>query len=317
MPDFSFRIRIVKAPHTTLNIDSPSWRLPLLDEQVNIDLVAYSEGKTIQESPELVLRGDSWKTQEEALGQGEGYARALMLSLARVRVGADFGARTAKSAFFSYGLKLIEEKSGQRALNDVHGLMVFETEPKPRFARLEVKGCWGVPKERFEKVFSYAVSHSCSTTDQEQISLELFHASMFQKSADARFILLMMAIEALLVPGDRSQAAIGHIDTLMRLTRDSAQLTEAEKDSIIGPLGRLRKESIIQTGRRLAAERLGPRIYSNKSAPDFFTDCYELRSKLVHGGSPFPSWEEVSKTVGDLEVFVSDLVSGPLLEIGT
>jgi hypothetical protein len=35
---------------------------------------------------------------------------------------------------------------------------------------------------------------------------------------------------------------------------------------------------------------------------------YNLRSRLVHGTDPFPSFEDVSSIVADVEVFVSDLL---------
>lgn len=40
-----------------------------------------------------------------------------------------------------------------------------------------------------------------------------------------------------------------------------------------------------------------------------------MRSDLVHGNVPFPSRDEVAKLVGGLEGCVSDLLSGPLLEL--
>jgi hypothetical protein len=232
-----------------------------------------------------------------------------------VRVGADFGKRAPKGGFTKAGLEWLEQQRGQRVLNDVHGIMVFETEPQPRFASFEASGVVGIPKERFEKLLLYALEHPRVLTDRERVSLDLFHASFFQKIADVRFLLLMMAIEALLVPAQRSPAAIQHVETIIDSTRKTCIISDAEKDSIIGSLQWLRQESINQTGRKFVAERLGSRTYSNRSASGFFSECYDLRSRLVHGRSPYPSWQEVSEVVAVLEVFVSDLLSGPLLTV--
>lgn len=45
----------------------------------------------------------------------------------------------------------------------------------------------------------------------------------------------------------------------------------------------------------------------------FFTRCYDLRSDLVHGNMPLPTYEVLSQLVGTLEVFVSDLLTIPIL----
>lgn len=316
MPDFSFRVRFIKSPHTTLNIDSHTWALPFLDKRASVALSALKPDTTIQKSPELVLRADGWESEQETSNEAQRYMQALILSLARVRVGADFGKRTPTGRFTIEGLKWLEQRQGQRMLNDMHGIMVFETEPQPRFASINASAVFGIPKERFERILLYALEHPRVLTDKERVSIELFHASFFQKMADARFLLLMMAIEALLVPAQRSSASIRHIETIIDLTQKSCTITPEERSSILGSLQPLRNESINKTGRKFVAERLGSRTYLNESAPAFFSNCYKLRSGLVHGESPFPSWEKVSGMVATLEVFVSDLLSGPLLDVG-
>lgn len=262
------------------------------------------------------MSGAGWASEQEALNEAERFKQALLVALTRVRVGADFGERALKGGFFKPGLKWLEQQRGQRVLNDVHGIMAFETEPKPMFASIEASGVRGIPKERFEKVLLHALDHPQELTDRERISLDLFHASFFQRTEDVRFLLLMMAIEALLAPAQRSSAAIQHIEAIVDSTRKNCLISEAEKDSIIGSLQWLRLESINQTACKFVVERLGQRTYSNKSASAFFSVSYILRSRLVHGKSPFPSPQEVRNVVADLELFVSDLLAGPLLNAG-
>jgi hypothetical protein len=59
------------------------------------------------------------------------------------------------------------------------------------------------------------------------------------------------------------------------------------------------------------SNRLGDRCYGDKVASEFFMHCYQLRSNLVHGNLPYPSFEEVGNTCGTLEVFMSDLLTLP------
>ena len=73
------------------------------------------------------------------------------------------------------------------------------------------------------------------------------------------------------------------------------------------------RESVGQAGRWLA-HTLGKREYMGKTAPAFFSACYELRSRLVHGHMPRPSRDDVDVTAANLELFVGHLLSGPLVD---
>jgi hypothetical protein len=210
---------------------------------------------------------------------------------------------------------MLEAQSGFQVLNDVHGLMIYESEPLPHFATISTDGLRGIPQDRFERVFSKALARPRALTERERLSLELFNASFFQKSADARFLVLVIAIEALLELSPRSSAAAEYVESMIADTQNSELLSSEEKESFLGSLRWLRYESINQTGRRLAKKCLGGQTYMNKKAPSFFSYCYNLRSRLIHGEHPLPSQQEIGSTVAQLEVFVSDILSGDLREV--
>lgn len=91
-------------------------------------------------------------------------------------------------------------------------------------------------------------------------------------------------------------------------------LKDDEIRSIDGTLQYLRNASIGQAGRKLAS-RLGARTYAGKNPESFFSECYDLRSALVHGGHPRPSRSEVDHLAAPLESFVGDLLGIELLDI--
>lgn len=62
-------------------------------------------------------------------------------------------------------------------------------------------------------------------TPKERIAFEVFNASFFQPSADARFLLRVMAIEALLEPRPRDAAARQHVESLIAATQAEPSLT--------------------------------------------------------------------------------------------
>lgn len=315
MSGYSFRTRFYRSPTDTLNIDSYKWEWPLVEDSRSLVLCSHQKENTIQNSPILVLKSDGWPSESDALKAANKYVNALMLTLARLRIGADFGNRGPKSVVTNAGLDMIAAKTGCRVLNDEHGLMFYESEPQPKFVSMSANMLRGVKKEHFEKAFSYSINLSREISERERMSMELFNASFFQKSADSRFLVLVMAIEALLEPAERSSAARAHVKQLISATKETDTLSQNEKDSFIGALKWLFNESINQAGRRLARNLLGERSYADRSAESFFSYCYTLRSKLVHGVNPLPSQQDIGSTVAQLEVFVSDILSGELMNL--
>ena len=313
---YSFRLRFLRSPRDTLNIHEPQWEYRLGDAAPLLVLCSQKEEEPIKNSNQLIFKSEGWDSQEDATIAAIRYSDALKLSLARLRIGADFGSRKPKSGFFRAGLDMLSAKTGRQVMNDTPGIIVFESESKPLFASLgEVGLIRGVNKDHYERVFSFAIEHPQNLTDRERLSLDLFNASFFQKTADSRFLMLIIAIEALIKPAPRSTEAKAHVESLIRATQESASLSDKEKNSLLGSLKWLLDESINQAGRRLAGEKLGSRVYAKKTAPSFFSYCYDLRSRLVHGKYPLPEQGEINSAAGQLEVFVSDLLSGQLLEI--
>lgn len=315
MPKFSFRVRFHRSPVDTIIISASKWEWNIGEDSPALLLCSHKQEEALKDSKTWVFKSEGWASEEEASQAGKRYVDALALTLVRLRIGANFGNRAPKSAFTPAGLAMLGAQNGSRFLNDVHGLMIYESEPPPRFATLRVDALRGVPQDDFEKIFSHALAHPRVITDRERLSLELFNASFFQNSEDSRFILLMMAFEALLEPSPRSSVAALHVDSMIAATHSSESLSPEEKESLLGALSGLHYESISQTGRRLAEKCLGRQVYMNKEAPSFFSYCYELRSRLVHSNHPMPSQQEIGPATAQLEVFVSNILSGELRDV--
>lgn len=208
---------------------------------------------------------------------------------------------------------MLEQETGRRVLNDTHGLMVYETEPKAMFAGAgNPDFIRGVPEDRFTRVVRAAFTDPEPLTPEERLAADLFGVSFFQDNADSRFLLLMIAYEALLDPPQRPQEAVQLVDSFIATARESL-LEDSDKASLIGSLEWLRNESINRTGRRLAQQRLGDRMYADSEPADFFSHCYGLRSKLVHGSQPAPTRNEIGSAAAALEIMVGDLLAGSLL----
>lgn len=315
MPDFSFRIRFLVSRQNRLPMKAATWTFSFPDAWQLMWLVPRDPGFPIGDSPELIVVSSGWPTAESAQAAGERCKQALTLVFTRLGIGADFGPRTPTSVFTSYGLQWAGQMFGGRTINNVHGLMVYETDPPPMFAGMNLKAHVTRAPGRFEKVLGNVLAHASEMTPRQQLAHDLFHASFFETSGAARFLALVMAVEAMLEPQPRPEGSRRHVERLLALTDDAEGLDEKERDSIGGALKWLFSESIGQAGRRLARERLGDRKYLGKPAAKFFTDCYGLRSRLVHGSTGTPTSEDIANVVTEFQTLVSDLLAGPLLDL--
>ena len=309
--NYTFRIRFNRAPSNTIQTNETQIELPTPEPGVSLSLRASSPGKSLKDAERWALIGEGYKTEAEASDAGIRIQVALMLALARLRLGADFGYRTPRGAITKYGLEHFERQLGARVLNDVHGLSVYRSDPKPRFMEFKTSPVIWKSHESFLSTLTEAVALRRRLTDRERVPFHLFAASFFQPTVDGRFLLLVMAVEALIEPAPKSAEAVACVDLFMKQIEELA-LEQDEKKSLTGSLRWLKDESINQAGRRLAKEHLSAKVYDGKVASSFFSHVYALRSSLVHG--KVPAFEEISHAVAPLEQFVSDLLAAPLME---
>lgn len=271
---------------------------------------------SIDDSGTLSLYGHGYEFVEQASKAGTEWTGHIQGAFARLHLGADFGRRTPQmSHFTTYGLSALFPWMGGRVLNDVAGLLVFESEPRPKgFVSMSV-GVVKPPRpaaDRVRAAVAYARSQGYDPSSTENLAFDLYGASFFEHSPDAKYMMLMMAVETLATQNARTAAGQEHVDRLIEATRASG-LGSDDIASMVGSLGHLKHEFVIGACKRLTLERLGDRIYGGNPAVDYFSDAYELRSKLAHGDEDRPTHNQIDGQLIELKRFVGDLLSGPLL----
>lgn len=327
---WTFRNRIELQPHSRLDYGEPEWiiqdsgsgkqvKLVALPPPKNIPVVQVLQegigptldkppGPPIKDAQRLVLNGTGYSSETESMMDGELWRGRLMRAFAALNIAADFGDETRSSGGFTpHALASIGR--GRKVLNDPLNLWTYEeTGEKPIFvATNPISGYWiSSPHERLEAALADAVANG-GLSQERQVSYSLYAAS-FGLAPEPRFAMLMIAFESLLEIKPRSADVQAHVRTMMSATKGSG-LPANEVQSICGSLKWLLGQSINQAGRELA-KSLGPREYLNGEAPDkFFTRCYEVRSRLVHGNHPIPSLTELGQLAAPLEHMVSELIA--------
>ncbi len=317
--EFSFRLRLVLGGGVRIGCDLPELLLTDGSDEI-VKLVGNravgGPQSKIVDSELLSLYGHGYQSSEQAQEAGTEWTGYLQAGFARLSIGADFGRRSPPMGRFTpYGLNTLSPQMGGRVLNDVHGLMVFESLPPPAgFVSMSVGRA--VNNARSADGLRTAVAHARNERydpdARERLAFDLYGASFFEFSPDARYMMLMMAIETLATQQARSRECEAHVEDLIEATRAS-RLEPKEIASMLGSLEHMKHESIIGAGKRLACERLAGRSYDGTPADQFFAKAYELRSTLAHGALDRPTYDEVERRAHELRVFVGDLLSGPLL----
>lgn len=303
---YMFRVRFKVGPRT--RIDAKVDEL-VLDETggVRVFLRSLTAGQLVNDANELAMRGEGYATEAQAAAEGKRWVGALVLGMISEFVGTDFGERSPTGWMSPAGLELVSAANpGVRAYNDIAGLQVLSQSPQPVFSRVQATAIAGKNGDAIAAHVREAFSQHAEPDERSLLACEMYAASHFMPSEDSRFLMLMIAVEALIEAGTRSAAQVEAIDGLVEHLA-SLSLSEEERRSLTQTIAGLKTESINSAGKRLAAT-LGDRKYAGKSPKRFFRDCYDARSDLVHGNLGRPGAETIRGLVGPLEHFVRDLV---------
>ena len=290
------------------------------DEHVTLEVTGPDQHNG-EDASSVVVVGCGYESTDGAREAGLSWAGILQRAFACLNIGADLGGRRKSDGWTSRlretqaadnedQQQAAEILAGMKLLYDQPGLMLFEDDPWPTFARRTSFGWAGQSPSILVDAVAAVRRAAAPLSPMEQTAYELYSSSFSAVSSDARFVVLMMALETLIEPQPRDAAVVAHVNALIEQTRRS-DLPENEVTSLMGSLEYMRRESIRQAGRRLVRV-LGSRQYMNLAADKFFTTCYTLRSRLVHGEHPRPSREEIDSHTPGLERLVSDLLAGNL-----
>jgi len=297
---YTFRIKFNRASPSPILTDASEIQLPAPEAGISLSLRAMSN-KSLKDAEQWALFGEGYKSETDARHAGNCFQDTLMLVFGKLLLGVDFGTRPKR------GLRLahVESKPPGKAFIDVDGLSVYPSDPNLLFMKLSGTPVTQTSPDLFQAAFRSALEQGRPLTCRERTAFNLFSASYFQPEDDGRFLLQVMAVEALIEQMPKSDEAIAYVIDFIEEIKVSP-LADKEKSSLVGSLHWLLKESLTQAGKRLVTSVLGQTLYDGKPAPTFFSYAYSLRSALVHGKLPAP--EAISSITAPMERFVSDLL---------
>ena len=252
--------------------------------------------------------GRGYPTEEQAREDGDRWFDAVPFAFARVHLGADFRKRKPPSGFFTSFLNQVDAANPDtRTVNDEPGVVVHPAEALVHFVRGGATGRVGVNASDTVKALREVHASGRALDAGTRLAFDAFSASFTMPSADSRFIMLMVAVEALIERANRPLEDLKDLDALREQVKES-QLGDSVKSVLLTNLDDVRRESIGAAGRRLAFD-LGDNLYMDLDPVTFFKKCYPVRSALVHGNATQPEVAWVMNATGPLHWFVADLIA--------
>jgi hypothetical protein len=207
--------------------------------------------------------------------------------------------------------ELRTKATGRPVLDDVHGLMAYPAGGVD-LVRGEARSYRTVHPDLLRNALQCGLASPGHP--EQRLAFDLYSAAKAARSIDARFVLLMMAVESMMTPSRRPTKVCDLLAQAQDEVRES-DLSIEQRNQLLSQLGQLKTSSLTEQGVALAQSLKGSR-YSDKSPADFFRECYGVRSKLVHGDKNRPEQGTLTKLTPHLARFVGDLIAGPDLVAG-
>jgi hypothetical protein len=307
MAQFEFRLRFHLREGD--RIEEPAEEIVITENSAGqrLRLKSGELGKPIKERSRAALIGGPYPTPEEARTAAEGAKRSLLIWAIRQRLGIDLGDGKARSGFTDYGRRWLEERVGGPVRNDVHGIDIYERDDGLKFVSLNMSANLGTSSKNLSQIVGAEFAQPTQLTDKQVVAAELYCSSFFDVSPRTRLVTLVSSVEAVLELQERPPEAVQLVETFKAAVNNGG-LDLVTRSSLLGSLERLRRESIGQAGRRLAKELLGEREYAGTNASKFYSDCYELRSQIVHDGYVHDRGTDLPEVANALSTFVADLL---------
>lgn len=279
MPSFEFRLRANLADCRIL-CDQKEIEIAVLPNGERLRLRGNGDA-LIKDSDRIAIFGAPFNTEEAAQAAAQDFRSRLLQWALKNRLGIDLGVlHEPTGVTTAAGLSHFEQMSGCPLRSDIHGIDTYERTPGLRFVDVCGKVEFGKAIAGFSTELLVPPK---PMSKKQELAAEIFATSYFDKFPRSRFLSLMVAIESLLEQSQRNAEAQLVVDSL-QITVEQSPLDTVTKESMKGAIKWLRKESIRQSGQRIATGLLNSHLYDGMLPARFFQHIYDKRCKLVHDG---------------------------------
>lgn len=311
---YMFRLRFRVEGGALVDEESSSVEIDLPESEGTVQLSAQRED-SLKEASWHLLKGEGYETEEEALEAGERFREILQYYPVikrgiHVDVGDDEPTGQASDPLKEGVKKRAKERGKQVEIYDpVHGLDVYPEQPQPVVWDMHFEATVEQPPgPNSKEIIPDLYESDLDMDERSSLACSLYSAAQIEESSRATFLFLVTAIESLLDLAEKSEDAVSLVEGFIEEVKQSS-LDSKERDSLLGSLGWLKKESITQTGMQIVEDHLEGREYDGIEAGEFFRKCYGIRSDLLHKGRPDDASVRIPSLANTLDDLVADLLT--------
>jgi hypothetical protein len=160
-----------------------------------------SKGVSIGKNDRFYISGGPFATSEQALSAAQQVWTALLRRSITMRRGIDLGQYSLKSfGITEYGKQLLATQlKDERVEPDHLGITIYTDDPKPTFARMNVKAIVSSTAQSWVDDLSDSVGRFSFRSANSEVATGIYAISHFVGRAVARYLLLFVSLEALFV----------------------------------------------------------------------------------------------------------------------
>lgn len=260
----------------------------------------------LTQASEFEISNEGFDSPESAWQEAKEISHELLVLGADLGIGIDVGkielgtysAEKAAPGDITYSEGLfgeLPEAKRQQVIPHKLGITVVEqVEPGYDYITLSMKGHVNFSPfsaDGFINLINRVANKKIELDEHKALILELYNAGFFEAQLRTRFLTWIMMLETIGKSNDNSSEIINFVDHL------SAEARKFEKGctnvfdlkaitSIKSQLGFMKYESIRSRLQRIAMEAAGKELLMGLKTDDFIKKCYDVRSDLVHNGTP-------------------------------
>lgn len=313
MSAFDLRVRFNLPEGFRINSEEEKLLLVELPSGIELTLATGQTGVLIKDCPRAVVTGKGFHTFEEAQAVAEKVKRILLYWSVKYRHGIDLGDGRQRSIATNAGLTLLEKEHGCPFRNDIHGIDIFEHQDNLKFVHVAMQATAQKHPQYLVQTFLEEIDSRRTVSPKQELACELYVSSWFDVSYRSRFITLVTAVEALIEQNEHPQG-VADLVCSTRKVLEQLSLPTAVEASIAGSLERLKRQSISQAGRELVKRLLPDSQFQGMDAERYFSYCYNLRSQILHNGTPSDDIDML-QAANAAEEFVSALLLSSMREV--
>lgn len=278
----SFKFRLVFFHQTPgfFCIDETS-----IDYQIDSNLsikIAPRDANKLNEATNYHIESGGFSSIEDARSCGEKIRTHLRLLNCLFHLGLTILVKDGTSGSVSSAIKDRIRKDGGELIDTIVGLHVFPDDgvhfehvasgkmnvypSDPYYVLKSIKDTW---------------SNEYNLNEHATDVIEILNVSVRESSHKIKFLASYLAMEQIIKREMRTEKSQKLIDEFICLT-NSSEISDLEKNSLIGSLGNLKEQSFSSAFTSFARRITSPATILNMPVVKFVSECIKIRNKIAH-----------------------------------